>query len=150
MTKATKWSVRPVKSQISLGIRPVWSASSLSVASAQSDQSLRCPHENALDPWLSLERTAKTKTDENDLCLRWAHRSFCWFCHAAAQLILILSIDTALGYVWPWWQAWLWLRSYWKKREKQLIQIFDKATSVKTIYKQSSGTGIQAMSLPKP
>ena len=20
-----------------------------------------------------------------DLCLRWAHRSFCWFCHAVAQ-----------------------------------------------------------------
>ena len=29
-------------------------------------------------------------------------------------------------------------------------QIFDKATSVKTVYKQSSGTDIQAMSLPKP
>ena len=29
-------------------------------ASAQSDQSLRCPHEETLGPWLSLERTAKT------------------------------------------------------------------------------------------
>ena len=29
MTKPTKWPVHPVKSQISLGIRPVWSASSL-------------------------------------------------------------------------------------------------------------------------
>ena len=28
MTKPTKWSVRPAKSQISLGIRPVWSESS--------------------------------------------------------------------------------------------------------------------------
>ena len=33
-----------------------------------------------------------------------------------------------------------------KQKEKQLIQTFDKATSVKTIYKQSSGTGIQAVS----
>ena len=29
-------------------------------ASAQSDQSLRCPHEEALRPWLPIERTAKT------------------------------------------------------------------------------------------
>ena len=32
---------------------------------------------------------------------------------------------------------------------KKIIQILDKGTSVETIYKQSSGTGIQAMSLPK-
>ena len=31
MSKPTKWRVRPAKSQISLGIRPVWSESSLSV-----------------------------------------------------------------------------------------------------------------------
>ena len=37
-TKPTKWSVRPAKTQISLGIRPVWSA----WASAQSEQSFRC------------------------------------------------------------------------------------------------------------
>ena len=30
MTKSTKWHVRPAKTQISLGIRPVWSESSLS------------------------------------------------------------------------------------------------------------------------
>ena len=30
MTKTTKWLERPVKTQISLGIRPVWSGSSLS------------------------------------------------------------------------------------------------------------------------
>ena len=32
-------------------------------ASTQSDQSLRCPHEESLDPWLPFERTAKT--DQN-------------------------------------------------------------------------------------
>ena len=30
MTKPTKWHVRPAKTQISLGIRPIWSESSLS------------------------------------------------------------------------------------------------------------------------
>ena len=29
-----------------------------------------------------------------------------------------------------------------KEKKKKIIQIFHKATSVKTIYKQSSGTGI--------
>ena len=30
--------------------------------------------------------TAKTdQTGQADLRLRWAHRSFCWFCHAAAH-----------------------------------------------------------------
>ena len=29
MKKPTKWHVRPAKTQISLGIRPVWSESSL-------------------------------------------------------------------------------------------------------------------------
>ena len=55
MTKQTKWSVRPAKTQISLGIRPVWSESSpsawrklVSLAtywahSEDSDQSRRLP-----------------------------------------------------------------------------------------------------------
>ena len=30
VTKPTKWHVRPAKTQISLGIRPIWSESSLS------------------------------------------------------------------------------------------------------------------------
>ena len=30
-----------------------------------------------------------------DLSLRWAHRSFCWFCHAAAQ-ILVHSFEICL------------------------------------------------------
>ena len=25
------------------------------------------------------------------ICLHWEHRSFCWFCHAATQLILVYS-----------------------------------------------------------
>ena len=55
MTKPTKWSVRPAKTQISLGICPVWSESSLSawrnigslttywVHSEDSDQSRQMP-----------------------------------------------------------------------------------------------------------
>ena len=47
VTKPTKWHVRPVKTQISLGIHPVWS-------------SLRCLHEESLGPELPIECTAKT------------------------------------------------------------------------------------------
>ena len=55
MTKPAKWSVRPAKAQISLGIRPVWSESSLSACrnigplttywaySEDSDQTRRMP-----------------------------------------------------------------------------------------------------------
>ena len=39
MTKPTKWPVRPAKTQISLGIRPICSV-----------QSIRCPHEETLYP----------------------------------------------------------------------------------------------------
>ena len=54
MTKPTKWPVRPAKNQISLGIRPVWSESSLSA-------------------WRNL----------GPLVVHWAHSevsdlSFCW------------------------------------------------------------------------
>ena len=48
MTKPTKWHVCPAKR-----FRSAW-------ASAQSDQSLRCLHEETLGPWLPIERTAKT------------------------------------------------------------------------------------------
>ena len=36
------------------------------------------------------------------------------------------------------------------EKEKSLKQIFDRANSVKAIYKQSSGIGLQAMSLSQP
>ena len=47
MTKPTKWVCAQRR------LRPAW-------ASAQSDQSLRCPHEETLGPSLPIERTAKT------------------------------------------------------------------------------------------
>ena len=59
-------------------------------ASAQSDQSLRCPLEEGLGPWLPIERTAKTdQIDQVNLSLRWSHLLFCWFFHVAAHLFLL-------------------------------------------------------------
>ena len=73
LTKPTKWHVRPAKTQISLGIRPVWSVFAVCMKKA----------------WA-------------DLSLRWAHMPFCWFCHEAAHInlhvmqayLLVLSAET--------------------------------------------------------
>ena len=61
-------------------------------SSAQSDQSLRCPHEESLGPKLPIERTAKTLIRLGG-CPGWSEsslgaQSFCWFCHEAAHLYL--------------------------------------------------------------
>ena len=48
--------------------------------------SLSCPHEEALGPWLSLERADWSDTHV-DLSLRWEHKSFCWFCRAQPNVI---------------------------------------------------------------
>ena len=44
ITKPTKWHVRPAKTQISLGIRPVWSESSLCAQWVAKDPSFRYAH----------------------------------------------------------------------------------------------------------
>ena len=31
-------------------------------------------------------------SEDSDLSLRWEHRSFCWFCRAAAQLSIGLEV----------------------------------------------------------
>ena len=72
-------------------------------ASAQSDQSLRCPHEESLGPELPNERTAKTLIRLGG-CPGWSEsslgaESFCWFCHEAAQLKFLQCIQL-LFYFW--------------------------------------------------
>ena len=71
MTKPTKW----------LWPREDWSA----WASTQSDQCLRCPHEESLGPYLPAEQTAKTLIRLGG-CPGWSESSLgaqplCWFCH---------------------------------------------------------------------
>ena len=57
-------SVHPAKTQISLGICPVWS--------------VRCLHEEILGPELHIERTAKTQTGQMPrlIWVRWVHTHF--------------------------------------------------------------------------
>ena len=52
-------------------------------------KSLRCLHEEILDPWLPInmqQRLIRLGGCQADQSLRWVHRSFCWFCHAAAHI----------------------------------------------------------------
>ena len=65
--KTNKMSVRPAKTQISLGIRPVWSESSL------------CAQWVAKDPRF-------LHADSEDWSESWlGEHSFCWFCHVVAH-----------------------------------------------------------------
>ena len=74
MTKPTKW-VHPAKTQISLGIRPVWSESTL------------CTQWVAKDP-----RFLHADSEDSDQTGCWSEsslgaHSFCWFCHVAVHFI---------------------------------------------------------------
>ena len=65
VTKSAKWYVRPVKTQISLGIRPVWSESSLCAYCVAKDPSFLQADNEASDQtgrmprliWVFVERT---------------------------------------------------------------------------------------------
>ena len=83
-------SVRPSKTQISLGICPVWSESSL------------CAQWVDKDPVFFL-RTAKTLI-RLGWCPSWSEsslgaQSLCWFCHEAAQ-IMKFQLKTARYLKW--------------------------------------------------
>ena len=74
ITKPIKWHVRPAKTQISLGIRPVRSESSLST------WVLSLPLSTQRRLW------SDWADAQADLSLRRALMSFCWFCHEAADM----------------------------------------------------------------
>ena len=83
--KTNKWHVRPAKSQISLGIRPVWSESSLCTQWVAKDQSfLHADSDDSDQTWL----WSDWADAQADLRLRWEHMPFCWFCREAAHIII--------------------------------------------------------------
>ena len=63
-TKPTKWHVRPAKNQIILGIRPVWSESSLSAQWVAKDPSFLQADSEDWSDWADAQA---------DLSLRWVH-----------------------------------------------------------------------------
>ena len=75
--KTNKVSVHPAKTQISLGIRPVWSESSLSAWRKLGSLATYWAHSEDWSDWAYAQA---------DPSLRWAHMPFCWFSHEAAQM----------------------------------------------------------------
>ena len=85
MTKPTKWYVCPAKTQISLGIRPVWSESSLCAQWVAEDPMFR--HADSKDS----DQTGRMPR------LIWpfaGHTSFCWFCHEATHICSEYSLTS--------------------------------------------------------
>ena len=74
-------------------------------AFAQSDQRLCCTHEKSVA--LSYPVSAQWRLwwdwvdAQADLSLRWAHRSFCWFCQAVTQLNLSHGFHFCSWHLWP-------------------------------------------------
>ena len=102
MTKPTKWHVRPAKTQISLGIHPLWSESSPSA-------------------WIKLGSLATHWVQGKTLirlggCPGWSESSLaahscCWFCHDAA-LIHLYYHKSWLGEIsWIWSFGYQWLNT---------------------------------------
>ena len=77
VTKLTILSVRPAKTQISLGIRPVWPKSLLIAQLVAKDLSFLHADSEDWSVWADAQA---------DLSLRWVHMPFCSFCHEAAQM----------------------------------------------------------------
>ena len=70
-------TVRPAKTQITLGIRQVWSASSLYAQWVAKDPRFLHADSEDWSDWADAQA---------DLSRRRAHMPFCWFCHEAAQI----------------------------------------------------------------
>ena len=100
--KPTKWHVLPAKTQISLNICPVWS-------------------EPLLSAWMKFgslpthKAHSKDSDAQADLRLCWAHRSFFWFCHEAAQLPVCLSF---VPFNWRRLVAYIWAAS-WQNQQSE-------------------------------
>ena len=78
MTKPTKWPLRPVKTQINLGVCPVWLESLLS---AWRNIGSSATH------WAHCEDWSDCADAQADLSLRWVLWSFCWICHEVAEIL---------------------------------------------------------------
>ena len=77
-----------MKTQISLGIRPVWSESSLSAWRRFRSSVTQKAHNKTLIYWVEAQA---------DLSLGWVYGSFCWFYHAPAQILLAACLRTGVA-----------------------------------------------------
>ena len=85
--KTNKMAVRPAKTQISLGIRPVWSESSLSAWRKLGSLATQWAHSEDSDQTGQMPRV--------DLSLRWAHTHFVGF--VMSRLIFSYALILFVG-----------------------------------------------------
>ena len=85
--KTNKMAVRPAKTQMSLGIRPVWSESSMSAWRNLGSSSTHWAHSEDSDQTGRMPRLMWVFAGRTVILLVLSCRgSFCWFCHSTAQL----------------------------------------------------------------
>ena len=96
--KTNKMTVRPAKTQISLGICPVWSVFTVRMKKAWAFSYPLSAQRRLWSNWVDALA---------DLSLCWAHMPFCWFCHEAAHIL------HAIHYIWD--KEWkiCYLASFW-------------------------------------
>ena len=81
--KTNKMTMHTTKTQISLGIRPVWSESSLCTQWIAKGPSVSpCGQRRLWSDWSDAQA---------DLSLHWAHMAYCWFCHEVAHCTVNVS-----------------------------------------------------------
>ena len=80
MTKLTKWHVHPAKTQISLGICPVWSESSLCAQWIAKDPSFLHVDSEDFDQTGRMPRLIEVFAGHTP--------PICWFCHEVAHIKL--------------------------------------------------------------
>ena len=87
MTKPTKWHVHPTKTQISLGIGPVWSKSSPSDQPGHQPSLIRVFAVRMKKAWvLSYPLSAQRRL------IRLGTQSFCWFCLEVAHKMAAICV----------------------------------------------------------
>ena len=82
--KTNKMSVRPANTQISLGIRPVWSESSLSAWRKLGFLATQWAHSEDWSDWADAQA---------DLSLRWAHNHFVGFVMSWLKFMSVVTVD---------------------------------------------------------
>ena len=79
MAKPTKWHVGPAKTQISLGICPVWSVFAVHSMGSYGPKLSSCRQRKLWSDWVNAQ---------TDLSFRWAQMPFYWFWHEVAHMQL--------------------------------------------------------------
>ena len=82
----------------------------ISLGSAQSDQSLRCPHRGSIDPKLSFKRLVKIMVRLGG-CLDWSECStgaqpHCWFSRVAAHMQADCDLWESIWWTRTWQYGW--------------------------------------------